>query len=86
VVVSGSDITDANDSELTALRRSTIGFVFENFNLIGSLTAEQNVAMLAALVDVSVAFRTGTWTAVMESPTTIETESVKSGPQLLRVR
>jgi putative ABC transport system ATP-binding protein len=45
VIVSGSDITDANDSELTALRRTTIGFVFQNFNLIGSLTAEQNVAM-----------------------------------------
>ena len=45
VIVSGSDITDASDRELTALRRTTIGFVFQNFNLIGSLTAEQNVAM-----------------------------------------
>ena len=45
VTVSGIDITDANDRELTELRRTTIGFVFQNFNLIGSLTAEQNVAM-----------------------------------------
>jgi putative ABC transport system ATP-binding protein len=45
VIVSGCDITDANDRALTALRRTTIGFVFQNFNLIGSLSAEQNVAM-----------------------------------------
>lgn len=45
VIVSGSDITDATDRELTALRRTAIGFVFQNFNLIGSLSAEQNVAM-----------------------------------------
>ena len=41
----GIDITEANDRELTELRRTTIGFVFQNFNLIGSLTAEQNVSM-----------------------------------------
>jgi putative ABC transport system ATP-binding protein len=45
VLVDGQDITDASESELTALRRSVVGFVFQNFNLIGSLTAEQNVAM-----------------------------------------
>ncbi len=45
VIVAGNDITDASDRELTDLRRATIGFVFQNFNLIGSLTAEQNVAM-----------------------------------------
>jgi putative ABC transport system ATP-binding protein len=45
VIVAGSDITDASDRELTALRREAIGFVFQNFNLIGSLTVEQNVAM-----------------------------------------
>ena len=31
--------------ELTTLRRTRIGFVFQSFNLIGSLTAEQNVAL-----------------------------------------
>jgi putative ABC transport system ATP-binding protein len=45
VIVSGCDITDANDRALTALRRTTIGFVFQNFNLVGSLSAEQNVAL-----------------------------------------
>ena len=45
VIVSGADITDAKDSDLTALRRATVGFVFQNFNLVGSLSAEQNVAL-----------------------------------------
>ncbi|MEJ3659202.1 ABC transporter ATP-binding protein [Actinomycetes bacterium KLBMP 9759] len=49
VVLAGRDITAAPESVLTEMRRRTIGFVFQNFNLIGSLTAEQNVAFPAKL-------------------------------------
>jgi len=45
VLLGDTDITAARDAELTALRRTRIGFVFQSFNLIGSLTAEQNVAL-----------------------------------------
>ncbi|MEV6306402.1 ABC transporter ATP-binding protein [Actinoplanes sp. NPDC051861] len=45
VLVAGTDITRAGDRELTRMRRTRIGFVFQSFNLIGSLTAEQNVAL-----------------------------------------
>jgi len=45
VVLAGQNITEASDAELTELRRRTVGFVFQSFNLIGSLTAAQNVAM-----------------------------------------
>ncbi len=45
VHVAGTDITGASAEELTALRRGTIGFVFQNFNLLGALTAEQNVSL-----------------------------------------
>ncbi|WP_285489331.1 ABC transporter ATP-binding protein [Amycolatopsis taiwanensis] len=45
VVISGRDITTASDDELTTLRRQHVGFVFQSFNLIGSLSAEQNVAL-----------------------------------------
>ena len=45
VLVDGQDITDASEAQLTGLRRNKVGFVFQNFNLIGSLTAEQNVAL-----------------------------------------
>ncbi|HEX6685302.1 MAG TPA: ABC transporter ATP-binding protein [Candidatus Limnocylindrales bacterium] len=45
VFVAGNDITAASDRDLTHLRRSEVGFVFQSFNLIESLTAEQNVAL-----------------------------------------
>jgi putative ABC transport system ATP-binding protein len=45
VVLAGRDITDTSEAELTRLRRSEVGFVFQNFNLIASLNAERNVAM-----------------------------------------
>ena len=37
VLLGDTDITAARDAELTALRRTRIGFVFQSFNLIGSL-------------------------------------------------
>ncbi|WP_199435079.1 ABC transporter ATP-binding protein [Qaidamihabitans albus] len=45
VLLSGEDITAAGEQELTELRRGRMGFVFQSFNLIGSLTAEQNVTL-----------------------------------------
>jgi putative ABC transport system ATP-binding protein len=45
VLLGDTDITAAGDRELTALRRTRIGFVFQSFNLIGSLSAERNVAL-----------------------------------------
>src|SRR5699024_7044463 len=45
VFLAGTDITTASDEELTHLRRETIGFIFQSFNLIGSLSAAQNVAL-----------------------------------------
>ena len=45
VMLGDTDITAAGDRELTTLRRTRIGFVFQSFNLIGSLTAAQNVAL-----------------------------------------
>jgi putative ABC transport system ATP-binding protein len=45
VMLGDTDITAADDRELTALRRTRIGFVFQSFNLIASLSAAQNVAL-----------------------------------------
>ncbi|MEU4563534.1 ABC transporter ATP-binding protein [Actinoplanes sp. NPDC023936] len=45
VLLGDTDLTLLGDDELAALRRTRIGFVFQSFNLIGSLTAEQNVAL-----------------------------------------
>ncbi|MFE6777244.1 ABC transporter ATP-binding protein [Streptomyces sp. NPDC057702] len=45
VVVAGTDIGGMNERERTVLRRDHIGFVFQSFNLVESLTAAQNVEL-----------------------------------------
>jgi putative ABC transport system ATP-binding protein len=45
VRLAGHDLTRASDKLLTQLRRSEIGFCFQSFNLMGALTAAQNVAL-----------------------------------------
>jgi putative ABC transport system ATP-binding protein len=45
VMVNGEDLTKLNDYELTLFRRRQIGLVFQAFNLIPTLTAEENIAL-----------------------------------------
>jgi putative ABC transport system ATP-binding protein len=45
VLIKGTDITKLNDNALTKLRREHIGFVFQFFNLLPMLTAEENVTL-----------------------------------------
>lgn len=43
VTVDGFDVTNAGESALTAYRRTGVGFVFQKFNLIGSLNVYDNL-------------------------------------------
>ncbi|HEU5245195.1 MAG TPA: ABC transporter ATP-binding protein [Gaiellaceae bacterium] len=45
VMIAGTDITRLDDSKLTHLRRKHIGFVFQFFNLLPMLDAEENVVL-----------------------------------------
>jgi putative ABC transport system ATP-binding protein len=45
VSVGGTELTELSETKLTLLRRERIGFVFQAFNLLPALTAEQNVAL-----------------------------------------
>ncbi len=45
VFVAGTNVTKLSDNELTKLRRKHIGFVFQFFNLLPMLTAEENVLL-----------------------------------------
>lgn len=45
IEVGGEDVTEMGDSNLIKYRRDTIGFVFQNYNLIPNLTALENVTL-----------------------------------------
>jgi putative ABC transport system ATP-binding protein len=45
VSIAGTEITGLNDTKLTHLRRDHIGFVFQFFNLLPMLNAEENVVL-----------------------------------------
>jgi putative ABC transport system ATP-binding protein len=45
VTIAGTEITTLNDSDLTKLRRRHIGFVFQFFNLLPMLDAEENITL-----------------------------------------
>jgi ABC transporter len=49
VVGGGTRIDTLNDRGLTRLRREKLGFVFQNFNLLPTLTAAENVSLPAAI-------------------------------------
>jgi putative ABC transport system ATP-binding protein len=51
VVYQDHDLTAAGDAALTAYRRDHVGFVFQFYNLIPSLTARENVALVTEIVD-----------------------------------
>lgn len=45
------ELTDADEDELTEFRRAHVGFVFQFYNLIPSLTARENVALVTEIAD-----------------------------------
>jgi putative ABC transport system ATP-binding protein len=49
VLYQGRDLTQANERELTEYRRFHVGFVFQFYNLIPSLTALENVAIVTEI-------------------------------------
>jgi putative ABC transport system ATP-binding protein len=45
----GEDLAGAREAELTRFRRNSVGFVFQFYNLIPSLTAQENVALITEI-------------------------------------
>ena len=52
VSIAGTKISKLNDTELTGLRRQHIGFIFQFFNLLPMLNAEENVVLPLAIAGV----------------------------------
>ncbi len=51
VLYRGRNLTEADEAALTDYRRRHVGFVFQFYNLIPSLTARENVALVTDIVD-----------------------------------
>jgi putative ABC transport system ATP-binding protein len=51
VLFGAEDLTDADEEHLTDYRRHHVGFVFQFYNLIPSLTARENVALVTDIAD-----------------------------------
>lgn len=49
VIIGGETISDLPESKLTAYRRHKVGFIFQFFNLLPTLTAEENVGLSAEM-------------------------------------
>src|SRR5271169_5920226 len=47
----GTDLTSANEDQLTRFRRERVGFVFQFYNLIPSLTARENVGLITEIAE-----------------------------------
>ena len=45
VFIGDTDLTTLNDKQLTLLRRERLGFVFQSFNLVPTLTAAENITL-----------------------------------------
>ena len=52
VEIHGSALTDMNDYQRTLFRRRHVGFVFQSFNLIATLTVEENLLLPLELLNV----------------------------------
>ena len=49
VTIDGTEITNLHDTQLTLLRREKVGFVFQFFNLLPMLTADENIDLPLAI-------------------------------------
>jgi len=45
IMINGKKLAEMDDKELSLLRRDTIGYVFQNFNLLEEINAERNIEM-----------------------------------------
>ncbi len=49
ILISGSDISNMKDAELSAFRRDKLGFIFQDYNLLDTLTVKENILLPISL-------------------------------------
>ena len=57
VIVAGQDISTANEDQLAIFRRKNLGILFQNFHLIPSMSALENVALALEIAETGQTFR-----------------------------
>ncbi|MDR1077942.1 MAG: ABC transporter ATP-binding protein [Propionibacteriaceae bacterium] len=50
ILISGNDITSMKQSELSRFRRESLGFIFQDFNLLDTLTGYENIALALTIL------------------------------------
>jgi hypothetical protein len=53
IVIDGTDITSMKNSHLSKFRREKLGFIFQDFNLLDTLTAYENIALALTIEKVN---------------------------------
>ena len=49
ILIDGKDIVKMNDDKLALFRRDHLGFIFQDYNLLDTLTVKENIALPLAL-------------------------------------
>ena len=52
IIIGGEDITSLRGSRLNAFRREKLGFIFQDFNLLDTLTGYENIALALSIQNV----------------------------------
>ena len=50
IYVNGTDVTKVNEKSLARFRREQLGFIFQDFNLLDTLTGRENIALALAII------------------------------------
>lgn len=50
ICINSKDITNLNSKKLSQFRREELGFIFQDFNLLDTLTAEENIALALSII------------------------------------
>lgn len=50
ILIEGRDITEMKAKDLAAFRRDKLGFIFQDFNLLDTLTAQENIALALTIL------------------------------------
>lgn len=53
IFISGNDITKLNSNKISKFRREELGFIFQDFNLLDTLTAYENIALALTIMKVN---------------------------------